>query len=174
MTRIRSSQAILALAAVSLAPPMGVLAQRRAKPLAPGEGTGVQVAVSLTAGGTQYAFAGEGTCEAAEAASIYGLPAALSTVRHRDGARSVTLSFWHPKNGSPGMMTLAVRLGGKDHRVSTVKVGGQGESQGSGTAALQKQGAGGLFTIDATAADGARIKGTIRCSAFTALMPAGG
>jgi hypothetical protein len=173
MTRSRSSLvALLALASVLSA--VEVLAQRRSKPLAPGEGNTVPIAIAVATGGTQYAFSGQGRCDATEQASIYGVPAALWTVRHQDGSRSLTLTLWHPKNGSPDMMSLSVALGGTTHSLSTVKVGGQGEVRGSGTTSVQKQGSGGLFTIDATASDGTKIKGTVRCEAFTTPVAEGG
>jgi hypothetical protein len=63
---------------------------------------------------------------------------------------------------------------GASHRVSTVKVGQQGSVQGSGTATIARSGAGGTFTLDATADSGRRITGTIACTAFTEPIAEGG
>jgi hypothetical protein len=65
------------------------------------------------------------------------------------------------------MITLLVWLGDQTHRVSTVKIAGNGVIRGSGTIRLTPASAGGTFTIDATADTGARIRGTIFCSGFT-------
>jgi hypothetical protein len=173
MQPIRFSWAVAA-AAVCLATAMDAAAQRRTTPLAPGQGSKVPVAVALAAGATQYAFTGEGSCKSTPRASIYGLPAALSSVQVQDGARNVNLTLWQPNNGSPSMVSLGLTVDGKSHRVDTVKVGQQGTIQGSGTATLQKQGQGGVFAVEATAADGTKIKGTIRCPSFTAPVAEGG
>lgn len=170
----RTPWVLVALVPVSLLAAVDARAQRRAAPRAAGEGNKVAVAVSLAAGATQYAFTGEGACQSTPRASIYALPAALSSVRVHDGARSLNLTLWQPADGTPGMMSLGVNIDGKSHSVDTVKVGQQGRIQGSGTARLAKQGEAGVFTIDATAADGTKIKGTIRCASFTAPVAEGG
>lgn len=138
--------------------------------LAPSAGTAgpndatVPIQISLRVGQQPYFFGGEGLCQHAPEASIYEAPAALWSARHSEARRSVNLAFWRLKGGD--MMTLGLDLAGASHHVSTVKVGQRGELQGSGRTTFTASGHGGTFTIDATAADGAHITGTISCGRF--------
>ncbi len=75
---------------------------------------------------------------------------------------------------SGDMFSLSVATGGKSYRVNTVKVGGGSAVLGSGKVTFTASGAGGTFMINATAANGAAITGTIKCSAFTAAEAVGG
>jgi hypothetical protein len=134
----------------------------------------VSVTIALEIGSESYKYAGPGTCRHALQASIYDMPAEQWTMEGNDGLRNVTLTLWQPKQGAGKMVSFAVNAGGKTHVVNTVKVGGRGNVQGSGTAALAPAGNGGTFTIDATAADGAKISGTIKCDAFLAPAPVAG
>jgi hypothetical protein len=172
MSRTNASVLVIAFAATVSAAAASAQA-RRAAPAQPARAGSVPVAIALNAAGTQYAFAGQGTCEATEQASIYGKPAALRTVRQQDGDHSVSLTFWHPRDGAD-MFSLVVSVSGKTHQVSTVKVGQQGEAKGSGSAVFKNEGQGGLFRIDATASDGAKITGTIKCGGFSSPMPVAG
>jgi hypothetical protein len=174
MKLMQFSSAVAAIGAACLGAAVDAAAQRRTTPLAPGQESKVPVTVAIAAGTTQYAFTGQGTCQSTPRASIYNVPAALSSVRVQDGARNVNLTLWQPSNGTPAMISLGITADGKSHRVDTVKVGQQGTTQGSGTATLQKQGSAGTFAVDATAADGTKIKGTIRCPSFVAPVAEGG
>jgi hypothetical protein len=55
--------------------------------------------------------------------------------------------------------------------VSTVR---GGQVTGSGKVTFEPSGKGGTFRVDATAADGTSISGTIRCDAFTPHVAEGG
>jgi hypothetical protein len=72
------------------------------------------------------------------------------------------------------MMSLGVSSGSKSHNVNTVKVGTHTDTQGTGTVKFEPAAQGGTFTIDATAADGAKITGTVKCESFTAATAEGG
>jgi hypothetical protein len=65
------------------------------------------------------------------------------------------------------MVTLAITSGGKRHDVNTVKNPRATATAGSGNVRLASKGAGGVFTLDATAASGAKISGTVACERFT-------
>ena len=134
----------------------------------------VSVTIALEIGSESYKYTGPGTCGHALQASIYDLPAEQWTMEGADGVRNVTLTLWQPKQGAGNMVSFVVNTGGKTHVVNTVNVSGRGSVRGSGTATLAPAGNGGTFTINATAADGAKISGTIKCDAFLAPAPVGG
>jgi len=71
-------------------------------------------------------------------------------------------------------VSLALNIGNKRYSVSTIKVGSNGTVEGSGKITLAREGAGGTFTVDATAANGTKITGTVKCDAFTAAIAEGG
>ena len=66
-------------------------------------------------------------------------------VQQSDGGRSLQLTFWKPKNGSPEMFSLSLSGGRGTHTVDTVNVGAA-KGEGSGTATLATAGGGGTFT----------------------------
>ncbi len=133
----------------------------------------VAVVIALKAGAEAYQFNGQATCTHAPVASIYQVVSEQWMVQQSDGARSLQLTFWKPKNGSPEMFSLSLSAGRGTHTVDTVNVGAA-KPQGSGTATLATAGGGGTFTISAKAADASAITGTIKCDAFTAATAEGG
>lgn len=135
----------------------------------------VDVTVALQAGGSAHQVKGPGRCTHEPKAGIYAVPAQQWRVEQRDGQRSVILTFWKPaKSGSGDMFTMLVSNGKNSHATSTVKVGDQGDLEGSGNVTFKSTDKGGIFTINATAGDGTKITGTIACSAFTASYAIGG
>jgi hypothetical protein len=148
-----------------------VSAQRRV----PGQRaeTTVPVAIALKAGTESYNFTGKATCSHAPVASIYNLRAERWTVDQSEGPRSLTLAVWRPASGSD-LVSVNVSSGARRHSMSTIKVGNNGTVEGSGTVAFAKDGNGGTFTVNATAADGTKITGTVKCEAFTAAIAEGG
>ena len=68
------------------------------------------------------------------------------------------------------MVTLSVTSGNTSHQINTVR--GGGASSGSGT--LEKSGNGGTFTVDAKAASGVAVTGTIKCDSFAPHVDEGG
>ncbi len=148
-----------------------VVAQRRA----PGaQKPTVGVTIALKAGADAYAFTGQANCTHAPMASIYGVVAEQWTVEQSEGQRSVHLTLWKPKSGSGEMFSLGVSTGGSSHAVNTVKAEGASPTKGSGTTTFAPSGGGGTFTINAKAADGTTIAGTIKCDAFLPAMAEGG
>ncbi len=148
-------------------------AQRRRVPATPAD-TKIDVTITLQVAGQPYHVAGQAECRHAPVASIYGVAAQMWSVQQSDGQRSFTLTLWRPRNGSDDMFSLSVATGGKSYLVNTGKAGGQSAVEGSGKAALTTSGLGATFTINATAANGAAITGTIKCSAFAAAIAEGG
>lgn len=161
----------LATAGAVLAVAVSAGAQRRA----PGErpDTTVPVTIALKAGAEAYNFTGKATCSHAPRASIYNLLAERWTIDQSEGSRSATLALWHPASGND-LVSLSLSTGGKRYSVSTIKVGDNGTVEGSGTISLAREGSGGTFTVNATAANGTKITGTIKCDAFTAAIAEGG
>jgi hypothetical protein len=104
-------------------------------------------------------------------ASIYQVVSELWSVQQSDGDHSLTLSLWRPKDGSGDMMSLSVGSGRTSNQVSTVRGAAQA---GSGKVTLAPSGKGGVFTVDAKAADGKAITGTITCDAFAPHIAEGG
>ena len=133
-----------------------------------------QVDVSLQVAGKKYQASGQGECKAAPRASIYGVPAALTSVSQSAGSDSLNLSLWQPASGAPAMMSLHVSSGSKRYVVDTVKAGSKRDTKGAGSAKLEKSGAGGAILIDAVAAGGEKITGRIVCQRFGALQAEGG
>jgi hypothetical protein len=140
----------------------------------PARSAQTSLATTLQVAGKPCRFEGKATCRHAPVASIYGVMAEMWSVQQSIRQQSITLTLWRPKNGSGDMFTLSVATGGKTHRIDTVKVPGKSSTLGSGKVTLATPGAGGIFTIHATAEDGAAITGTINCSAFGALIAEGG
>jgi hypothetical protein len=124
------------------------------------------IRLDLKVGPTAYVVAAQGTCLAQPHGTLYEVPAQQWSARHRDGGRYANLAFWRVQKAGD-MFTLGVLIGPTLHKVSTIRVAGNGDSHGQGTVTFAPYGAGGTFTIDATADTGARITGTITCGAFT-------
>jgi hypothetical protein len=128
---------------------------------------GPTVDVALQVGGAAYSVKGAGECIYSDASTIYEAPATQWGVRHDAADRDLSFAMWRLRKGGPDMLTLTIVLGGKTHRVNTTKVGDKSAGlRGSGTAAFEKSGAGGVFTIDAIADTGAKISGRVTCSGF--------
>jgi hypothetical protein len=129
------------------------------------------VEVALQIGGTKYQASGKGECKAAQQASIYGIQAALYMVAHKADNRSLRLSVWQPKDGSPSMISFRASIGSQAYDVDTVKGGTKRDTKGSGKATVDKAG---VFTIEAVAASGEKITGKVRCASFGGIQAEGG
>lgn len=123
------------------------------------------IQLDLRIGKTPYVVSARGTCLAQPHGTLYDVPAAQWSARHRDDHRYANLAFWRVQHGGD-MFNLGVLLGPTMHRISTVKVQGKGDPHGVGRVTFTPRDSGGIFTIDATADTGARITGTIACGAF--------
>ena len=128
--------------------------------------------VSLKVGSQTYQLSEPGSCTYAPVASIYQIVSEMWSVQQSQQARSLSLTFWKPKDGSGDMVTLTVRTGDSSHEVNTVR--GGGATSGSGKVTFAKSGNGGTFTVEAKGKDGAPITGTISCSAFARHAAEGG
>lgn len=127
--------------------------------------------VSLTVAGQKFESSTPGKCTHAPVASIYQVMSELWTAQQSGEGRSLNVSLWRPKDGSGDMVSLSVSTGGSAKQVSTVR---GGTVAGSGKVTLTPSGKGGTFTVDAKAADGTSITGTIRCDAFAPHTAEGG
>jgi hypothetical protein len=121
--------------------------------------------IALRVGAHKYPSGGRAECKAAPRASIYNIPAALTSVAHRAGQDSLNLALWQPADGKPAMLTLSVTLGGKTYLVDTVK-----DKKGSGKAMREHR----TILIDAVAASGEKITGRIQCGSFGGVNAEGG
>lgn len=146
-------------------------AQMRRQPAQP---AGVPIEIALQIGANKYTAGGQGECKSAPSASIYGIPASLSAVSHSEGGKSLRLTLWQPKSGPAEMMTLAISVAGKHYDVDTVKAPAKRDTKGSGHTKLQRSGTGAVFTVDAVAAGGEKISGTIKCAGFLPIHAEGG
>jgi hypothetical protein len=136
--------------------------------------TGVDVSIALKAAGQTYAFNGKGECTYAPVAYIFGTKAQQWTVKGNNAQGSASLTLWRLAAGSVDMFSFYVANGGKSYVVNTVKTSGGGKIEGSGKVTFTSAGSGGTFAIDATAANGGTITGTMKCSAFGAVVDEGG
>ena len=157
---------VMCIAAATLICSAPITAQRRPAGSPPVDEKTV-VAIDLQVNGAPYALKGQGICHHVAKGSIYDTPAERWSVRQFDAGRSIALTLWRPVNGTGDMLTLAITSGGKRHDVNTVKNPRAAGTTGSGNARLASKGAGGVFTLDATAASGAKINGTVACEKFT-------
>ena len=161
---MRLNRVCLALAVTVLT--TSAAAQRRPAGALPQEQK-VAVAIDLRVNGAPYAFNGPAVCEHLAKGSIYDTLAERWSVRQDDNGRNMALTLWRPLKGSGDMVTFFVAAGGKRHEVNTVKGPQTVKTTGTGTAKFAAEGAGGTFTIDATADSGAKISGTVKCEKFT-------
>jgi hypothetical protein len=134
----------------------------------------VATTIALSVGGVAYNFSGQAMCEHVPQGSIYDTVAERWSVRQQDNGRNLSLNLWHPLSGGADMVTMSVSTAGKRHDVDTVKKPQSNQTTGSATVKFVPQGKGGTITIDATAGSGAKISGTIKCDAFTAVTPVAG
>jgi len=139
-----------------------------------GTETGVAVSMTLKVAGQPYTFNGKGACTYAPVAYIYGSRAQQWRVEGNDSKGSASLTLWRPAAGPGDMFSLYVATGSQSHVVNTVKTSGGGTVEGSGKVTFTPAGSGGMFTIDAKAAKGGTISGTMKCSSFSAAVAEGG
>lgn len=132
----------------------------------------VDVSIALKVAGQTFAVNGKGECNYEPAAYIYGAKAQLWRVQGSNAQGSASLTLWRPGAGSGDMISVYATTGGKSYTVNTVRTSGNAE--GSGKVTFTPVGSGGTFTIDATAANGGRITGTLTCACFLGLEAEGG
>ena len=162
-------QLVLLTAAITLVAVGAELdAQRRASGQ-PAAKQAIQVAMNV--GGQPFESSEPGSCTYAPIASIYQLMSELWSVQLSADSRSVSMTFWRPKDGSGEMVNLSLRSGNNSHDVNTVR---GGATMGSGTVSLQKVGGGGTFTVNAKTKAGVTITGTIKCDTFAPHIAEGG
>ncbi len=98
-------------------------------------------------------------------------------VGHQEAERSMILSVVRPANGGEDMFSLHISAGDKKYVTDTVvwrRGVVKGPTRGSGSVRFEPAGNGGTFTITATAVNGAKISGTVKCDAFPARTEVGG
>ncbi len=137
---------------------------------APPQETKTNVTIALNVGASAYKFSGPAKCEHLPKGSIYNTVAERWTVQQEDGGRNLSLTVWKPLAGGENLITLYIAEGGKRQDVQTTGP----KKQGSGTITFDQAGRGGVFTIAAISAAGAKISGTVKCDAFTDAMVEGG
>jgi hypothetical protein len=127
----------------------------------------VPLQMSGTLGGTRVSFSGRGECHQSDAASIYDVPAAMwhASFSGGTGIEHLNITLWQPKGGGPMQIMLAADAGRTHYSIGTVK---GGTLSGSGTARVERQGAGGTLAIQGQTASGAPIQLSVSCSRFTA------
>ena len=133
------------------------------------------VTISGKVGRRSYQSAGPGSCRHTPSAAIYGVPAALWMVAltgSDDAAvKSMNLTLWKPKNGSPQQFSLSLTAGSSTHRID---VGGRGEQVGSGKASVAAKGAGGRIEISGKDDSGQALELVVDCPAFAGVEAEGG
>ena len=133
------------------------------------------VKISAKVGSKSYESAGQGSCRHAPTAAIYGVPAALWMVALTGSSdapvKSINLTLWKPKNGSPQQFSLSLEEGSSAHRID---VGGRGEQVGSGKATVVPTGAGGRIEISGKDDSGKTLELVVHCPAFAGVEAEGG
>jgi hypothetical protein len=131
--------------------------------------------ISATVGGKAYQSEGVGTCKHEPDAAIYNVPAALWMVEQDGSAdasiKSLRLTVWRPKDGSPEQISLNLTTRSGSHRID---VGGRGDQVGSAKMSLAKSGAGGRFELKGRDQAGSSIDLLISCPAFAGIEAEGG
>jgi len=172
-SRVISFATFAALAAGLLSSANTVAAQKAPRSDPDGPDPKVSVTIRLAVGAARYDSTGQGVCLEVPDGGIYEAPAALYSVRQTTDKQRLNMTLYRLKKGGD-MLTLNVTLGKDTHSISTLKVGENGVPVGSGTAKLERSGAGGTLTIDATDAKGVKITGTITCAAFNRPLESNG
>jgi hypothetical protein len=85
--------------------------------------------------------------------------------------KSMNLTLWKPKNGSPQQFSFSLDAGSSTHRID---VGGRGDQVGSGKAAVIATGAGGRIEISGKDDSGKAIELVVHCPAFGGVEAEGG
>jgi hypothetical protein len=137
----------------------------------------VGVSIDLKVGETAYAFNGRASCFHLPSANIMGVSGENWQVAQKEPERSVVLSFLKPATGGEAMFSLHVTTGATKYVTNTIvfrRGAAKPPTEGSGSAKFEPAGKGGTFTIDATAVNGAKVTGTIKCDGFTARREVGG
>lgn len=117
--------------------------------------------VSLKVAEATVVITGPGECVTADEASIYETPGKMWHIS--DAKHQINFTFWRLAKGDEVMLSVT---SGRTHQVNTLTVGPASNRKGSGKATFEKKGVGGTFTVELTADTGAKITGTIGCSAF--------
>jgi hypothetical protein len=133
------------------------------------------VKISAKVGRQSYESAGQGSCRHTPTAAIYGVPAALWMVNltgpEDAEVRSMNLTLWKPKNGSPQQFSVSLSTGSSSHRLD---VGGRGEQVGSGQASFIAAGAGGRIEVSGKDDTGKTIELVVQCPKFGGVQAEGG
>ena len=164
---------ILLLSTAAMMLSMSLAAQRRPAGSAPQEQK-VGVAIDLRVNDAPYTFKGQAVCQHLAKGSIYDTPAERWSVQHDATGQNMNLTLWRPLKGGGDMVTLSLQASGKRHDVDTVKGPKSTQTTGSGSVRFAPEGGGGTFAVEATAASGAKISGTVKCDAFTASQAVAG
>lgn len=127
------------------------------------ETTSVEVALEVD--GRPFVLKGPGECNFTDEATIYEAPATMWAVRQSTGNRDINLTMWRLHKGGDSL-TLSLTVDGKTYRVNTTKVGQHGTIEGTGRWTFAKNGAGGIFTLEASTGTRAKIAGRLTCAAF--------
>jgi hypothetical protein len=122
---------------------------------------------TVMVGGKALDLSGPRACTYTSDGSIYDVPAAIWSVQQNAANGSLNFTLFRLKKGGD-MFTLLVTLDGKVHQASTVTIGANGRSRGSGAIQLTPASSGGRFTLGVTADTGLRISGTVACPRFEA------
>ncbi len=131
--------------------------------------------ISVTVGTKSYRARGNGECQHAPVASIYGNPAMLWRAGYSAAENAnipyLALTVWRPAGGSAEQFTLGMRVGSESYDVTTVK---GSQLVGKGSAAVRNAGAGGRLEIKGEDAGGTDLTVLVSCATFTEAIAEGG
>ncbi len=157
----------VAVCAALIFPSVVALAEAQRPPANPGDDK-ADVRIALQVDGAAYQFNGRAYCTYIPNANIVAVSGQNWQVAQEEAERRVILSFLRATRGLGDMFSLHMTVGGKRYVINTITMSPRmkGTTEGSGTITFEPADTGGMFTIDATASNGAKIGGTVRCDTF--------
>jgi hypothetical protein len=134
----------------------------------------VPIQIQAVIGGKKALARGLGQCNHTEDASIYQAPATLWRAGFQAASggdlQDLNLTVWQPKTGGD-QFTVALRVGGQDHHIATVK---GGTLVGTGTATIRSDGPAGTLMVEGKDGNGVPLTIRVRCDRFTEPVAEGG
>jgi hypothetical protein len=85
--------------------------------------------------------------------------------------KSMNLTLWKPKNGTPQQFSLSLTTKSSSHRID---VGGRGDQIGSAKASVHPSGPGGRIEVSGKDESGQGVELVVKCAAFAGVEAAGG
>ena len=169
-------RSLLTVTVIAVAFSHPAIAQRRLPGGTPSAGAD-EAAITLVArvGAKSYTGTLSGSCQHEPDAAIYDLPSALWTVQAGgapgNAIKQLNLTLWRPKNGSADQISLSLQAGTSSTRI---EINPRDRPMGAVKVTLESKSSGGTFDLTGKDAKGKKVKLTIGCPTFDAIVAEGG